>query len=39
VFGEYKGTYSSNEAELSGGGSLETDIVTNAFNVGVSFRF
>lgn len=39
VFGEYKGTYSSNEAELSGGGSLETDVITNAFNVGVSFRF
>jgi lipid A oxidase len=39
VFGEYKASYSTNEAELSGGGSLETDIVTNALNLGVSFRF
>lgn len=39
VFGEYKATYSMNEAELSGGGTLETDIVTNALNLGVSFRF
>jgi len=39
VFGEYKGTYSSNKADLDGGGTLETDIVTNALNVGVSFDF
>ncbi len=39
VFGEYKGTYSHNEAELSNGGTLETDIVTNAINVGVAFSF
>lgn len=39
VFGEYKGTYSRNEADLEGGGTLETNIVTNALNVGVSFRF
>jgi len=39
VFGEYKGTYSQNEAELSNGGSLSTDIITNAVNVGVSFSF
>lgn len=39
VFGEYKGTYSRNEADLEGGGTLETDIVTNALNLGVSFRF
>jgi len=39
VFGEYKGTYSMNTAELDGGGTLETDIVTNAFNLGVSFDF
>lgn len=39
VFGEYKGTYSMNTADLEGGGTLETDIVTNAFNVGVSFDF
>ena len=39
VFGEYKGSYSSNEADLDNGGSLETDIITNAVNLGVSFRF
>lgn len=39
VFGEYKGTYSQNEADLDGGGDLETNIVTNALNVGVSFNF
>ncbi|SDE68234.1 outer membrane protein [Limimaricola pyoseonensis] len=39
VFGEYKGTYSANEADLNGGGTLESDIVTNALNLGVSFNF
>ena len=39
VFGEYKGTYSQNEAELDSGGTLQTDIVTNALNLGVSFNF
>jgi lipid A oxidase len=39
VFGEYKGTYSMNSADLDGGGTLETDIVTNAFNLGVSLDF
>jgi len=39
VFGEYKGTYSTNTAELDSGGTLETDIATNALNVGVSFNF
>ncbi len=39
VFGEYKGTFSSNTADLDSGGTLETDIVTNALNVGVSFNF
>ena len=39
VFGEYKGTYSQNEAELDSGGTLSSDIVTNALNVGVSFAF
>lgn len=39
LFGEYKGTYSTNEADLVGGGTLKTDILTNALNVGVSFRF
>ncbi len=39
IFGEYKGTYSVNEADLVGGGTLKTNIVTNALNVGVALRF
>ena len=39
VFGEYKGTFSSNTADLATGGTLETDVVTNAVNLGVSFNF
>lgn len=39
VFGEYKGTYSLNTADLDTGGTLETDVVTNAINLGVSFSF
>lgn len=39
VFGEYKGTFSANTADLESGGTLETDVVTNALNVGVSFNF
>jgi lipid A oxidase len=39
VFGEYKGTYSMNKADLDSGGTLETDIITNAVNVGISFSF
>ena len=39
VFGEYKGNYTQNDADLDTGGSLSTDIITNAVNVGVSFRF
>lgn len=39
LFGEYKFTYSQNEADLEGGGTLESDIITNALNVGVSFNF
>ena len=39
IFGEYKGTYSQNEADLSNGGTLSTDVVTNAINLGVTFNF
>jgi len=39
VFGEYKGTFSMNSADLESGGTLETDIVTNSINLGVSFNF
>lgn len=39
VFGEYKGSYSSNKAKVDAGGTLTTNIITNALNLGVSFRF
>ena len=39
VFGEYKGTYTVNEGDLDTGGTVSTDIFTNALNVGVSFNF
>ncbi|AEM42155.1 lipid A oxidase [Ketogulonicigenium vulgare] len=39
VFGEYKGTYSMNTADLDTGGTLESNIITNAVNVGVTFSF
>jgi lipid A oxidase len=39
AFGEYKGTYSKLDATLDGGGSIKTDIITNAFNVGISRKF
>lgn len=39
VFGEYKGSYTMNDADLTGGESLSTNIITNAINVGVSFSF
>ncbi|MDO6590504.1 lipid A oxidase [Loktanella sp. D2R18] len=39
VFGEYKGTFSSNKADLDTGGTIETDVFTNAVNMGVSFNF
>jgi lipid A oxidase len=39
LFGEYKASYSWNDADLDGGGSLETDILVHHFAVGVSFAF
>ncbi len=39
VFGEYKGIYSMNEVDLKGGGTLDTDVITNALNIGVSLSF
>lgn len=39
VFGEYQFTYSSNDVDLPDGGSLETDIKTNALNVGLTLKF
>ena len=39
VFGEYQFTISQNEADLTGGGTFNSRIVTNALNVGVGFKF
>ncbi|AMY71459.1 outer membrane protein [Frigidibacter mobilis] len=39
VFGEYKGTWSRHEADLDSGGSLKTELQTNALNIGISRKF
>ncbi|ETX30911.1 outer membrane protein [Roseivivax isoporae] len=39
VFGEYQFTYSSNDVDLEGEGSLQSDIKTNAVNFGVTLKF
>ena len=39
IFAEYEGTYADLDVDLKGGGSLETEFVTNSINVGVSFTF
>ena len=39
VFGEYQFVYTTNEGDLDGGGDFETDIKTNALNIGVSLKF
>lgn len=39
VFGEYQFTYSLNEGTFDGGGTFDTDIKTNAINVGLSLNF
>lgn len=39
VFGEYKGTYSSNVGDLDTGGEVKSDVFTNALNFGISFSF
>ncbi|MDF1871141.1 outer membrane beta-barrel protein [Vannielia sp.] len=39
VFGEYQGVYSSNKGDLEGGGEWESDIVTNAINIGLTYNF
>lgn len=39
VFGEYKGTYSQNIADLETGGTLTNNVVTNAVNLGLSSSF
>ncbi|MGV8985330.1 MAG: outer membrane protein [Cypionkella sp.] len=39
VFTEYKGVYSHNEGDLEGGSTFRTNAVTNAINLGVTYRF
>ena len=39
VFGEIKATFSRHDAELEGGGRLQTDLTTAAVNLGVNWRF
>jgi lipid A oxidase len=39
LFAEYQITASRIDADLDGGGSLRTTLVTNALNLGLSFRF
>lgn len=39
LFGEYQFIVSDNSADLDGGGKLDTRLISNAANFGVSFRF
>jgi lipid A oxidase len=39
VFAEYKANFSWNEADLTGGGTLETQVLTHQFAVGLSYSF
>lgn len=39
VFAEYKFTFSMNTAKLDTGGTFETNIPTNALNIGVAYKF
>ena len=39
VFGELKGTWSSNDVELDSGQRFKTDLTTGAVNLGLSYRF
>jgi lipid A oxidase len=39
VFGDYKLSFSSNDADVNGGGTLETDVWTNHFILGLAYKF
>ncbi|WP_424927548.1 outer membrane protein [Amaricoccus tamworthensis] len=39
LFGEYEANYVRLDVDMNGGGSLRSDIVTNALNLGLTWRF
>ena len=39
AFGEYKLSHATNDADLLGSGSLETNVLTNHVTFGLSYRF
>ena len=39
MFAEHEGTYADLDVNLQGGGALQSGIVINAINLGVSFTF
>ena len=39
AFAEYKGSYSQHAVKLDGAGTFDTNIITNALNIGVSYSF
>jgi lipid A oxidase len=39
LYSEYQFTWSDNEVDLDGGGTLNTEIKTNALNFGVTYKF
>jgi len=39
TYAEYQFTFSDNEVDLDGGGTLETELITNAINLGISYSF
>ena len=39
LFGEYKASYTWNDTDLVGGGTLDTDILVHQFAVGLSYKF
>lgn len=39
LFSEYNGTYSLNSVDLGAGATLDTKIITNSVNMGISYRF
>lgn len=39
AFAEYKGSYSQHHVKLDGAGKLDTNMITNALNIGISYSF